>query len=235
MQAAIFILVGLMLATAGCLPDDPIDDNNPFTEDDVSDDDIGDDDDFVPSDPEDCPVWAPEYKVGYYREFYMEDDSDRNATYLGLQEWQGGVYWADEVFSEDLGEVEYRVYDHCMDGNLYRVGLEKTNGDLMLFNPPVLQLEAGVEQGAVWTSEYNLMFRHFTERYEALGLEAIDIGAGSFEALHVAMRLSYIEGEETIEVFWDSWYVEELGLVKQESTSPTYVEMTYYEMPEEWR
>ena len=230
------LLAGLIcIALPGCLPDDPVDDNNPFTDDDDDNDDAADDDTFEQTSPEDCPVWAPEYKAGYFREFYMEDDSDRNATYLGLTEWQGGVYWADEVFSVDLGEVEYWVYDHCMDGNLYRVGMEKAAGDLMLFNPPVLQLEAGAQEGSVWTSEYSLMFRYFTELYEVEGMETIDIQAGTFDALHVSMRLSYVEGEENVVVYWDSWYVEELGLVKQESTSPTYVELVDYEMPEEWR
>ncbi len=222
-------LLGWLAAAAcvGCLPDDPVDDNNPFTDD--------DDDDYHQTQPEDCPVWAPEYKVGYRREYYVEEDTDRNATYLGLQEWQGGVYWGDEIYAVDLGDVEAIVYDHCQDGKLYRIGTaEPATGDFALFNPPVLQLDDDLGEGSVWTSEYDMLFRHFTERYEVVGMETIEIGAGTFDALHIEMRLSYFEGDQPVEIWWDNYYVEEMGLALQTSTTPTYAEMMAYEMPEEW-
>ena len=226
----------LLLALPACLPDDPIDDNNPFDDDDDDTGGEGDDDDvFVPSDPEDCPVWAPEYKVGFVRDFYMEGDEDRTATYTGLNEWQGGVYWTDEVVSAETGDPEYNVYDHCLDQNLYRVGLEQADGSLLLFNPPVLQLEAGAAEGSVWQSEYNYAFHHITERYEVLGMETLDIQAGTFEAMHVSMRLSYTENDQQVVIWWDTYYVEDLGVVLQESTTPTYVELVSYDMPEEWQ
>jgi hypothetical protein len=231
-----WLCAALLLVAWGCLPDDPVDDNNPFTDDDDTSE-AGDDDDdtFVPSDPEDCPIWAPEYKIGFFREFYMEDDTDRNASFTGLSEWQGGVYWTDEVVVAETGDLDYRIYDHCIDDNLYRVGLEQADGSLLLFNPPVLQLEADAAEGSVWQSEYNYAFRHITERYEVLGMESIDVQAGTFDAMHVSMRLSYTENDEQVIVWWDSYYAEGLGLVKQESTTPTYVELVSYEMPEEWR
>lgn len=219
-------LATVWLAVPGCLPDDPIDDNDPFDDD---------DDDFSPSDPEDCPVWAPEYKAGFVREFTVTDDTDRIATYQGLQPWQGGVYWQDEIFAADLDGIETWVYDHCRDGNLYRVGMEEPDGTLTLFNPPVLQLSADLEPGSAWTSEYNLLFRPFTERYEVLGIEPIEIAAGSFDALHVSMRLSYIENDQPVILYWDNYYVEELGLVMQDSDTPTHFELASWEMPEEWR
>ncbi len=215
------------LAAPACLPDDPIDDNDPFDDD--------DDDDFSPSDPEDCPIWAPEYKVGFVRQFSVTEDTDRIATFTGLQSWQGGVYWQDEIFAVDLDGIETWVYDHCRDGNLYRVGMEEPDGTLTLFNPPVLQLSTDLEPGSAWTSEYNLLFRQFTERYEVVGIEPIEIAAGSFDALHVSMRLSYIENDEPVILYWDNYYVEELGLVMQDSTSPTHFELESWEMPEEWR
>jgi hypothetical protein len=220
---ALLALIGL--PGWGCLPDDPIDDNNPFGDD---------DDDFSPSDPEDCPIWAPEYKVGYERQYAVTDDSDRVATYTGLQPWQGGVYWQDEVFGVDLGAVETWVYDHCRDGKLYRVGMEEPDGTLTLFNPPVLQLSTELDPGSAWTSEYMLLFREFTERYEVQGIETLEIAAGTFDALHVSMRLSYVENGEPIILYWENYYVEELGLVAQESTTPTYFELVSYTMPEEW-
>ena len=214
------------LLACGCLPDDPIDDNDPFDDD--------DDDDFSPSDPEDCPIWAPEYKVGFVRQFSVTEDTDRIATFTGLQSWLGGVYWQDEIFAGDLDGIETWVYDHCRDGNLYRVGMEEPDGTLTLFNPPVLQLSTDLEPGSAWTSEYNLLFRQFTERYEVVGIEPIEIAAGSFDALHVSMRLSYIENDEPVILYWDNYYVEELGLVMQDSTSPTHFELESWEMPEEW-
>ncbi len=232
-----WLAAALLLALPACLPDDPIDDNNPFNDDDDDDaTDPGDDDDvFVPSDPEDCPVWAPEYKVGFVREYYMEDDDDRTATYTGLNEWQGGVYWTDEVVSAVTGDLQYTVYDHCLDQNLYRVGLEPAAGSLLRVNPPVRQLEADAAEGSVWQSEYNYAFHHITERYEVLGMETLDIQAGTFDAMHVSMRLSYTEDDEPVIVWWDTYYVEGLGVVMQESTTPTYIELVSYEMPEEWR
>ncbi len=211
---------------AGCLPDDPVDDNNPFSDD---------DDDFTPTQEEDCPVWAPEYKVGFLREYYVEDESDRSATYLGLKEWRGGVYWGDEIVDQDTGDVMAWVYDHCHEGQLYRIGTEEPSGDIGTFNPPVLQLDSILDEGHAWTSEYDLLLRHFTERYEVVGLEDIEIQAGSFEALHIEMRLSYLEDDEPVAIYFDSYYVEELGLVQQSSSSPTYFELTTYDMPEEWR
>lgn len=229
-----WLCAALLFAPWGCLPDDPVDDNNPFNDDDDDDSDPGDDDVFDPSDPEDCPIWAPEYKIGFQREYYMEDDTDRRATYTGLSEWQGGVYWTDEVRVAETGDLDYRVFDHCIDDNLYRVGLEQADGSLLLFNPPVLQIEADAGVGSVWSSEYNYAFHHITERYEVVGMESLDIQAGTFDAMHVSMRLSYTEDDQQVMVFWDSYYVEGLGLVMQESTTPTYVELVSYTMPEEW-
>ena len=160
----------LWLAAPACLPDDPIDEDDTVP---------WDDDDSEPPEPEDCPTWAPEYKVGYHREFdFQHDEPDRIATYLGLSEWQDGVYWTDEAFNVETGEVEYWVYDHCVDGSLYRIGLEKADGTVMRFNPPALQFEAGAAEGSVWEAEYNLYFRHINERYEVAGMETIEIPAG---------------------------------------------------------
>jgi hypothetical protein len=225
------LMAWLVVGPAGCLPDDPVDDNNPFTDDDDDDDD----DDYHQTQPEDCPVWAPEYKVGYRREYFVQDDTDRNATYLGLQDWQGGVYWTDEVFAVDAGAIEAYVYDHCQDGKLYRIGTEDPSGGFTLFNPPVLQLDDDLSDGSVWTSEYNLLFRHFTERYEVVGPETIEIGAGTFEALHIEMRLSFFEDDQPVEIWWDNYYVEEIGLALQSSTTPTYFELMAYEMPDQWQ
>lgn len=216
-----------LLVLPACLPDDPID------EDDTA---PWDDDDSEPPEPEDCPTWAPEFKIGYHREFdFHYEEPDRTATYTGLHEWEGGVYWQDEVADVDTGAVTYWVYDHCVDGDLYRVGMEQVDGTVMLFNPPALQFEAGATEGSVWETEYNLYLRHINERYEVVGMETIEVPAGTFEALHVKMRLYYMENDQPIEIFWDTWYVDGLGLVKQESTTPTYFEMTAYEMPAEWR
>ncbi len=216
------------LLLPACLPDDdPVDDDDSLP---------WDDDDTDDPDPEECPSWAPEYKVGLHRVFDFDyEEHDRDATYTGLREWEGGVYWSDEVYDTAAGELEYTVYDHCVDGNLYRIGMEKVDGTTMLFNPPALQFEAGAEEGSVWQTEYNLYLRHFNERYEVLGLETIEVPAGTFEALHVSMRLYYMENDQPVEVFWDSWYVDGLGMIKQESTTPTRFELVSYEMPEEWR
>ncbi len=127
---------------------------------------------------------------------------------------EGGIYKK----SEDKRKIAQWEYYTISDEGLFAVKRAYRNKTLFTnFNPPEPMLKFPLEKGKKWEWQGQI-FKNTSGKFsfEVIGEEEVITPAGTFKAIRVDMKGTASDGSS---VESSKWYVEGVGVVKEESTT----------------